>query len=86
MQAPRAFGAVVRILYYGVKKEKTLLRVSSLFCIKATIKIFFAFFNKVLNSNEKTMQSIVYHQRLAVVYHQCEALYIIKPQEMHADA
>ena len=29
----------------------------------------------------KSRRSLVYHPQLVAVYHQCEALYIIKPQE-----
>ena len=30
---------------------------------------------------KKSRRSLVYHPQLVAVYHQCEALYIIKPQE-----
>ena len=73
---------------------------SVLILYKGYEKDIFAFFNKVSNSNEKSrwepcissMRSIVYHQRLAVVYHHCESEYSLRlmictfGDEIHAKA
>ena len=66
---------------YILWRNKKTLRCSAFFvCLWATKKIFSAFLRMNSNSCINYGESRVYHPQLVAVYHQCEALYIIKPQ------